>query len=136
MISLVELVARCEQAAEGSRELDLDISEVAGKCGTTAQHLDMRAFQKRNGRLPNDPHDSVMGWLPHYSTSLDAALTLAPEGVEWELTNLYGMVQATVGLNTPEHHSARRKDGNVILALVSACLRARAQDQKPQKCET
>ncbi len=69
-----ELIAELEQAAEGSRELDIDIHKALGwelappEAGCT--------WWNTNG-------DTFNGDTPHYTTSLDAALTLVPDG-RWE----------------------------------------------------
>ena len=63
--------------------------------------------------------------IPPLTASLDAVLTLLPKGMEFELTNLYGVAAVGMGLNTGSPCYARREDGNITLALLSAILRAR-----------
>lgn len=65
---------------------------------------------------------------PPYTASLDAAVTLVPEGIEWNITNLYGIAQAEVGLNFSDGNwqTGRHKGGHLALALCAAALRARA----------
>ena len=64
---MTDLIERLEAATEGSRELDAEIDE--------------RIWRAKWGR--GKPKDiSVL----YYTTSIDAALTLVPEGCGWEIT--------------------------------------------------
>lgn len=66
--------------------------------------------------------------VPSFTASLDAVLTLLPEGLEFEFTNLYGVAAVGMGLNTESPCYARREDGNLTLALLAAILRARQSE--------
>lgn len=56
-----DLIQRLEEATEGSRELDLIVNEAAG--GAPAESIT----------------ETMIGqWLPHYTTSIDAAKSLYP----------------------------------------------------------
>src|SRR5882672_9817280 len=78
------LLARLESANEGSRELDVAIEIATQRCDPTGYLLGDELHW-------NEPHEfgSTVAYeplcqpLPHYTTSLDAALTLVPEGKEW-----------------------------------------------------
>lgn len=61
-----DLIARLEAATEGSRELDWDIAHLL---------------------YPGEePATVTVGpQLPHYTTSLDAALMLVPDGWRWQI---------------------------------------------------
>jgi hypothetical protein len=91
-----DIIARLETATEGSRELDAEIGRMFGAPRYT-----------RNA--PNIPNQPV--W-PNYTTSIDAALALVPEGVKW-WSILYEAAQAGDDL------------GNLPLAICIAALRAR-----------
>lgn len=105
----MSLIKRLESATEGSRELDQAIY---------AEILERNPFYP--GPALGSPY------VQHYTTSLDAALTLVPEGMEISLTDLYGIPMAEVGLNVPEgSHTARLEHGTLPLALCIAALRAR-----------
>ena len=67
--AMTDLITRLEQAAEGSRELDAEIAEATGWCFVPADTMSEDKW------LPPDWNDP-----PAFSTSLDAALTLVPEG--------------------------------------------------------
>lgn len=107
---LLSLAERAERE-EPSRKLDVAIQMAAGG------------------------HKVFLPPAPPYTTSLDAAVTLVPEGAEWEMTNLYGIAYADVGLNFNDIASSncRRNDGNLVMALCAAALRARAalQETRP-----
>lgn len=79
------LIARLEAATEGDRELDADIAaavlpgEIVWKqTRFTGDMLPVRRFPTAA---------SLSGWasepVEHYTTSIDAALTLVPEGMDW-----------------------------------------------------
>lgn len=99
---LAILAARCEAATGPDRMLDSDIADLC------------------NVEMPDDPVD----WPEHYTASLDAALSLVPEGHGWS----YGthMKRDPVG-------PAAYVDGcsgigaTPALALCVAALRSRAQ---------
>lgn len=63
--------------------------------------------------------------VPRYMESLDAVMALMPDGLEYNITNIYGTAHVDVGLNVDEQHSSRREDGNITLALLSAILKSR-----------
>lgn len=62
------MIARLEAATGGSRELDAGIHE----------HL---------GKQDRPQHWRIHADLPLYTTSLDCALSLVPEGWQWEIAN-------------------------------------------------
>ncbi len=105
------LIEKLEAATEGSRELDLKIGQ--------ATHRGMR------GRVPNYWADNLrlMGQLPEYTTSIDAALTLVPEGTEWILLTVpeEGGYGAGVGESMWNSFAL-----TPALAICIAALRARA----------
>lgn len=92
MPNLSDLIAKLESASEGSRELDAEIW----------WHIGKPTFAEKPNRDPEwwaaNPHldpDATWGLPvplleiieqklgPHYTTSLDSALTLVPEGAWW-----------------------------------------------------
>lgn len=113
-ISLSGLIERIEAAEGPDRELDQDIHELV-KLGLT------------------ETTDKAYNWCERYTASLDAARTLIDPADEWELSTIYNIARATVGLNRDHQTSwpgyGEHKGGNPTLALLSAALRARAQSQ-------
>ena len=112
--ALLALAARVEQAAEGSRTLDEVIS--------CAIFPELRAV-----------NDGETIWIMHgqrvrildYSDSLDAALSLVPEGWPWQLaSNNSAIVFKIDGDKTVAHWEGRA--ATPALALTAAALRARA----------
>lgn len=137
---LISLAERCENEAAGSRELDVLIrAEIDNRDVIWNGNLML-------GRHRNPPHDECrlgsidpgklsrnfsIAWsvpeCPYYTTSLDAALTLVPEGMEIEISNIYGTARAGVGLNANEGpFYAENKAADLCLALSAAALRALA----------
>lgn len=69
MSDLSDLIAKLEAATEGSRFLDVDIAEI-----------DMPWTKDR-------PPSDRLRLAPAYTTSIDAALTLVPEGFYWSASH-------------------------------------------------
>jgi hypothetical protein len=121
--TLLALAERCEQAAGADRELDVAIARALGwkplyrddysKWWPPAAVADARERKRSILHHPTQP-------LPKFTASLDAAVTLVPEGWFWEVRD-DGVAWVT------------RPDGGMpgtaaapALALVAAALRARA----------
>lgn len=77
-MSLTELIQKLEAAKEGSRELDELIHEAAGSPG--ADDPQYAAFESGDDFPRN------------YTTSLDAALTLVPDGWNYQLLKTGGVL--------------------------------------------
>ena len=71
---MIDLIKRLEEAEEGSRELDRDISKLIDKAewAKCANWASMPC-----GASPDVIDRDALRWLPDYTTSLDAALALA-----------------------------------------------------------
>lgn len=80
-MTLPDLIKRLEAAEGASEELDRDICVAAG------HQVKFGEFHKR--WLMCDTADGN-GWIfvPSYTASIDAALTLVPEGMDWEILRL------------------------------------------------
>lgn len=118
------LIVRLEKAEEGSRELDEEIASLTG-------------YEWREGYVN---HSRKTGWydpsgfwcedLPHYTTSLDAALLLVPEG--WYVHNISQIGTKRWGVHLTDSIRAVVEEGDwrsscgnsEALALAIACLRA------------
>lgn len=99
------LIEQLESAAEGSRALDAQIASQHGGFGG----------------MGYETWDAIEADCPHYTTSLDAALTLVPEGREWSVTYLW---DGRCG-GTCDGHHADFKGATPALALCIAALKAR-----------
>ena len=129
---LLDLADRCERE-EPSRQLDREIAAALGY-GVQVIEIDDEhpmadVFKVGGGLEFMILPDGRRTGIPPYTTSLDAAVTLLAEGCEWELTNLYGIAVASVGLNRANGNwqSGAHKGGHLALALCAASLRARAE---------
>lgn len=100
-----DLIARLEAAPEGSRELDQDIF-------FAVHDQDREAY-----RAVGPP-----GVLP-YTTSLDAALTLVPEGCQWGL-EVWGENGGNAAWVMPPHGHPSRYAATPALAICIAALKA------------
>lgn len=87
-----DLLAELERAEQGSRELDAPIWWQRDK--RSASIIYWNASLGKPSDLPDNWHDVPRGLgilavkqnAPHYTTSLDSALTLVPEGCAWQVT--------------------------------------------------
>jgi len=108
-MGLIELAERCEAAVGPDRAIDLAISSALN----TGRSTD-----------PRNPGPR------HYTSSLDAAMTLVPEGwTAWELRTRRGktLFTAHVSRESPEGEDEVCGTATIpALALTAACLRALA----------
>lgn len=119
MVDLLELAARVEGASGADRELDLAIWAA----------IDPRAPEViAAGRKP-------LEWLHCYTSSLDAAMTLVPEGMQWSFDSHYKMAGVSRYWDDPQHgptcEEYAGEAATPALALTAAALRARAATPTP-----
>ncbi len=121
---LLALAERCEKASEGSRNLDADIYEAMG--------LEVL-------RVPGCPR--AIGWrhrpgrgcwqsMQRLTTSLDAAMTLVPDGFKWRCgySRHIDHVAEVVDYNSHKGtYVGECVTGNRSLALCASALRAAAE---------
>jgi hypothetical protein len=125
------LIARLEAATGPDRELDAEIAASLRIYTGTATWVDGWKGEWRaiNGlvHLLGD-YGSHGNFRPSaFTASIDAALTLVPEGAEKELSDLYGVAVAKVGLNFHDGPEVgEHKGGSLAIALCIAALRARS----------
>lgn len=107
-MTLLELAEACERADGADRELDAAISAIIEPYEDSFYHR----------------YES-----PRYTASLDAAMSLVPEGWDWEIGHTNGgmTIYANVGgaHEYVDHFEWRRFASSAPLALASAALRAR-----------
>ena len=62
---------------------------------------------------------------PQYTSSIDAAMTLVPDGMEKDFTDLYGIARVSVGINAnPGPFYGAHEGGSLAIALCIAALKA------------
>jgi hypothetical protein len=138
--SLIALAARVEAATGPDRELDLAISVAIdyrdvfngplykpyagdwrwGAGGDEIEHW--TSSGKRDGFL--DPAQFV----PRWTASLDAAMTLVPEGMQW-FKERGAYVPNIAVIQGPTCSFVGETDSTFALALCAAALRARGASQ-------
>ena len=116
MTDLTSLIERIEAATEGSRDLDhaIHYHTVVVKSGRFTEQSWVRKAASENWNTPR------------YSTSIDAALTLMPEGQDWSLFSDNGTAMA--GCTPASEDGCDMTDtpgATPALALLAAILRAR-----------
>lgn len=129
MSALMEIAARVEAATGADRELDGLIAEAIGvRIFSFTNSVLIDPFGKSDARRDVQAHSALA-----YTGSIDAAMSLVPEGYWWKVGHVMGpqpltqnMSWAFVGptdsiirMPAPSHTPA--------LALTAAALRARAR---------
>lgn len=128
----MDLVAKLEAATEGSRELDIEIALASGWTPLQVECVDGPAtFYCEPGM-----HGAFTA-VPKFSDSLDAALSLVPEGFNWAVYGHWRLpiekpvfrysatVEVNDGKNVTGEHSAEAT--TPALALCIAALKSRHQ---------
>jgi hypothetical protein len=128
---LLALADRCERE-EPSRELEVAIFTAIGLTSVQEKHCTM--WCRQDGRTDLTRERYIAAWAPYYGSSLDAAVTLVPEGFVWAADNLSGPRAHVVGGeddagNVPLEQSDIAGVKTVALALSAAALRARSATQ-------
>lgn len=120
---LLELAERCEKAEGPDRELDEAIA-----CLFAKSH-------------PVFGKPIAMVYAKQFTASLDAALTLVPEGFRWKLGYsrhvpcVAEIVDYRIQMEPNLGRFVSECDNSHALALVAAALRARAAQIEPPVCE-
>ena len=112
---LLALAARCEAASGPDRELDAAICVALGIEPQAREMLQFPAYD---------------GCVRYFTASLDAAMTLVPEGWDWGIAWFGPRGSEAQAWPRGDHTSERKaigsSDGDVAVALCAAALRARA----------
>ena len=138
MDKLMELASRVEASEGADRELDAEVFLAAYPkidIGWGRPLLLKKVWPTINGGRPVFWYETKSGCSGGiddrpYTASLDAVRTLIDPADEWELTTLYNIARAVVGLNRdhqtqwPGH--GEHAGANPVLALLASALRARA----------
>ena len=75
------------------------------------------------------PHEVKISnaYLGKFTSSIDAAMTLVPKGMEKDFTDLYGVARVSVGINAnPGPFYGTHEGGSLAIALCIAALKARS----------
>jgi hypothetical protein len=137
--NLVKLAERCEAAVGPDRELDADICIAAlGWSEIPSEEGDWRSLKGPSGRINVTRNGSNGGFagdkLPKFTASLDAAMTLVPEG--WAIQSvrsadgMHGGANLYFFADSSSNEPTSRAAGNgktPALALCAAALRSHAQ---------
>jgi len=116
-----DLIQRLQDATEGSRELDFDIALSIG--WTREWYISCYGWKNPKGQQCSERY------VPAFSTSIDAAMTLVPEGhgtVALEITRK--SARAAIGNDTQEGFVGEAAEAPTpALALCIAALKAKEQ---------
>ena len=125
-MSLIELAERAEKASGPDRELDKAIWAALGNCN----------HDRTGGYICLDCGKDTYGEksAPVFTASLDAAMTLVPEGWCFEVTCWKdGNGTACVSQYNPGDQDHTGHAATPAIALVAAALRARAQQEQGER---
>ena len=121
--ALLDLAVRCEQATGPDRELDAEIAKAVG-----AKH---GPFEKVSMETRSVTYYDEIATA--YSASIDAALTLVPEGCQYQLDSHYHVARVwhywepyCADDDGSEHFDAEAN--TEALALCAAAIRAKAKE--------
>ena len=120
--ALRALIARLKSATEGSRELDARIWTAVARPGPDDFVGDHMVHDQIVARLLDGGDDPD---CPHYTTSLDDALTLVPEGYAWSVDWDGGCEIAPIPKPGEMLAGLIVSGATPVLALCIASLRAR-----------
>lgn len=114
--SLSDLIARLEKATAGSRELDAEIGAALGLCDHSGPAH----------------HRPFKDWAKPYTSSIDAAMTLVPEGHLWKCgySRYVPHIAEIVDYDSHRGSFVGECDSNRAIALCIASLKARASHQE------
>lgn len=123
-MTLQDLIARLEAATGPDRELDVKIIEAINP-GSRWEPYSPKARIKW---LMDESGQRTICYgkdrIPNYTTSIDAALTLVPEGMGWEVG--FGRYVPHIGtVWTGKGKCVGECDSNRAIALCIAALKAR-----------
>lgn len=122
-----ELIAKLEQATGPGRELDLRV--------TNALRSNPKLHYTLEELAVVDGQPEWRSMIPPYTESLDAALTLVPDGWIWHVWSVSdGMPSAELrkdGTFPIFGHPSNQCKTRGAIGLCIAALRARAQDKQP-----
>ncbi len=126
--TLRELIARLEKATGPDRELDRLIQEARGIC--THRKFTRYVYQDDSGFTCNDCGEDLYGnrgW-PAFTSSIDAAVSLVPEGRDWLVGTHQGAATAVVTRADDEGNWVVA--ATPVLALCIAALHARLTEME------
>lgn len=128
-MTTAELIEKLERAEAPSRELD---AEIAALVHVDADGLDFEAFPEPSGKVTiYFPSKVKQAYAAHrYTASIDAALTLVPEGALWSVEpwDTNGVYPAHVRASAWVLGAPRGYAATPAIALCIAALRVKEAD--------
>lgn len=119
------LIERIEAAEAGSRELDVEIAEIA--LGRIVESLSPENSPVRILSVMPLTRSGAFE-LPHYTTSIDAALTLVPEGWRSRARLFRGKNRWDLEKAADQRNRTFGRGTTPALAICAAALRAKEND--------
>ena len=134
---LTKLAERVEALTGADREVDLEVILASGTHVLERRGRDKKAWLYEAAsdfrRLDPSPYSYGVFGLPRFTASLDAAMSLVPEGMKWRVDTHYNIAGVFDYPFDPESGPYCKEypgeGATPALALVAAALRARAEVQ-------
>lgn len=121
--SLSELIERLERAEAGSRDLDFAIAVAAQPFRVKVRRDE--DIEARYDALPIEGSKSGAFYeVPPFTTSLDAALSLMPEGLAWVVSKQDGNPFAACGPVDRTGWVAWSEDNRAATPAIALCIAA------------
>ena len=129
-MTTAELIEKLERADGPSRELDEAIYELMGGCNH--KRTKYYAVQSDTGFTCLDCGKDTYGakYAPSYTASIDAAMTLVPEGWSYTVAWLHRNGRATVAMFHAKLNEQRAESQTPAIALCIAALKAKEADNE------
>ena len=121
---MTDLLFRLSVATASSRKLDAEIALANGWIAPSVQ--DKMSFYSDASNCWRGPVGQIEVEPPRYTESIDAALTLVPEGCTWEITTGF---EARVWPNKTAWPCCGGSESTPAIALVIACLKAKEESK-------
>lgn len=128
-----KLIERLERVTEGTRLLDAQIMKATRSVPEIWKSEDRELIPREDGFASFGKHGASVA-APNYTASIDAALTLVPEGMFWACAPSWDLREHRIykpydggTLQWPEWKGEHKHDA---IALCIASLRARLQGDR------
>jgi hypothetical protein len=137
-MTIADLIERLEKATEGSKELDRLVARHAGwhrvepkharsKRGAWISPDDFMGVYSTGAPILDGLHGTTL-WAdpPAFSSSIDSALTLVPEGFQWQLRSVPTEEGFDYSAQVDWRPNLHQQAATPAIALCIAALKARA----------
>ncbi len=138
----IDIIERLEKATGADRRLDADMWPIVDPDGyrqTLAHRQVMASLDLTPERQEREAFETTRLFAPKFTASIDAALTLVPEGWAWFVERIEGFTNGDARIWLPSQRTRGlrqenfdvRNVANPAIALCIAALKARSLSYSP-----